>query len=753
MPDGASQLSERTFAASAALPNRDGEVPVLDRSIAVLAARHIADTIRAIPLFAPAAFILSVILAAVSWGSIPLWALIGWLAVVDLAVAGLVFLRYLPPERRDRWVQHPSADGFVDLIAAAFAMWWSAGAMVFALASVESALIAAVANVAIALIGAATLFAAGGTARIFVSLLLLSAACFLFARPGDGGSLTGGAMLLAVWIGAWLRLASAQREFAALRDAALREAEKVSQLATALDELHQGAIAVDGRGQIIASNGAAAAILEIGVDRMAPGRPILELDPSLPVSWLSEAMRSGSLSDGTEIRTPRGRLVAVRYLRRGEGGFLISLEDVSPRRRRELMNQRRQSVLDQLARGSGLNDVLIQMLADAEAEAPELTFAYHQFTAEPAKLALAACSPAANDRLRQAFADLSTSPLLRDSCERRLRMIAADLARSSLLSLADRAELRQSGFSACWTEPVATESEERAGVLTILARHAGQPDELELELGECLATLAGLAIDRHRLQRLRADKHQAELANTAKSRFLHTMSHELRTPLNAINGFAEAMRAEVFGALGHEKYTEYARDIHVSGRHLLSIIDGVLEFAKIETGEYRLEEKTLNLEELIEDERELAAKQPEAGRVTLEVTKSAPLPLFRGDRRALGQAVRSLLSNALKFTPRGGSVTLGFGRGAEGQLWICVKDTGAGIAADALARVLHPFSKARGPLAAGAGGAGMGLPLAKALVELHGGKLLLESRSGEGTSATLLLPAARCLGFSGEAGG
>ncbi len=660
-------------------------------------------------------------------------------------------MRCLAPARRDRLAKHASADGFVDLAAAGFAMWWSAGAMVFGLASAESALIAAVANVAIALLGAATLFAAGGTARIYVSMLLLSGASFLLARAGDGGSLAGGAMLHAIWVGAWQRLTAAQRDFATLRDAALLEAEKAAQLASTLDGFHQGMIAADAAGRIVASNGACAAILETGADRLAPGMPIAQLDPLLPVPWLRDTLRSDAASRTTEIRTPRGQLVALRFARRGRGGFLISLEDVSPRRRRELTSQRRQSVLDQLARGSALNDVLKQMLADAEIEAPELSFLYHSCDADGRTLVLAACSPGVSDGVKQGFAEVTAAgvTLLRESGERRQRTIVADLARSNLLGLADRAELRKAGFLACWTEPVATEAQENAGVLTMLARHAGQPDQLQLELGESLAVLAGLAADRYKLQRLVADKTQAELANTAKSRFLHNKSHELRTPLNAINGFAEAMRTETFGPLGHAKYAEYASDIHASGRHLLAIIDGILEFAKIEAGEYRLEESVFNLEDLLEEARAAPAERPEAAQVTFAIEKSA-MPIFRGDRRAIAQAVRSLLSNAFKFTPNGGTVTLSYGRGAEGQIWINVKDTGVGIAAEALDRVLHPFSKGQRPLATNSGGAGMGLPLAKALVEMHGGRLALESKVGEGTSATLLLPAARCLTAAGE---
>ena len=232
-------------------------------------------------------------------------------------------------------------------------------------------------------------------------------------------------------------------------------------------------------------------------------------------------------------------------------------------------------------------------------------------------------------------------------------------------------------------------------------------------------------------------------ANAAKSRFLAAMSHELRTPLNAVIGFAEIIRDELFGRHASEKYREYAIDIEESGRHLLHLIDEVLDLSKIEAGKMELNEEMFDPAELIESSLRLLEPRAEKGGVALE---SIPLRIAescRGDLHRLRQALLNLLSNAIKFTPPGGSVSVSGALDHEGRFVIRVRDSGCGIAAEDMKRLFKPFSQARDATVRSSEGTGLGLTLARDFAELHDGQVWLESRLGEGTTAFLTLPASR----------
>jgi PAS domain S-box-containing protein len=238
-------------------------------------------------------------------------------------------------------------------------------------------------------------------------------------------------------------------------------------------------------------------------------------------------------------------------------------------------------------------------------------------------------------------------------------------------------------------------------------------------------------------------KEGAELASRAKSTFLANMSHELRTPLNAVIGFAELIGLQVNGPVGHERYLEYARDIRVSGEHLLTLINDILDLSRIEAGAVELNEDDIACAELIDSCARLIAGQAARAGLTLEVAPGADLPAIRGDRRRLRQVLLNLLSNAVKFTPRGGRVRLWGERRVDGGLALCVGDTGIGMSAEGIVQALTPFKQLDSSLARRYEGAGLGLPLAKNLAELHGGRLELDSDVGRGTTAGCWLPPAR----------
>jgi len=223
------------------------------------------------------------------------------------------------------------------------------------------------------------------------------------------------------------------------------------------------------------------------------------------------------------------------------------------------------------------------------------------------------------------------------------------------------------------------------------------------------------------------------------------MSHELRTPLNAIIGFSEMLASETFGPLGDRRYPDYAKNICDSGRHLLDLINDILDFSKLDAGRLELHEQTFDLHEVIEGA--LQMMQGEAARTGIRIIHKTPgqeLPYLHADQRRVRQVLLNLLSNAVKFTPAGGTVEVTvFHRGSE--VGIAVADTGIGIAAEDIPRALERFGQVDSSLSRKYEGTGLGLPLSKRLMELHDGRLELDSVVGAGTTVTILFPPKRLI--------
>ena len=240
-------------------------------------------------------------------------------------------------------------------------------------------------------------------------------------------------------------------------------------------------------------------------------------------------------------------------------------------------------------------------------------------------------------------------------------------------------------------------------------------------------------------------RRRSEEANLAKSRFLATMSHELRTPLNAILGFSEVLKGELFGPLANPVYKDYANDIHTSGQHLLMLINEILDLSRVEAGRYELREESVSLADVAQDCHHLLTIRAQKRAIEILERIEPDLPRIWADERAIRQIVLNLLTNAIKFTPQGGRVTIKVGWTSAGGQYLAVQDTGPGIPENEIAVVMSSFG--RGTLAQknAEEGTGLGLPIVKGLIELHGGQFLLKSKLREGTNAIVVLPPQRVM--------
>ena len=276
--------------------------------------------------------------------------------------------------------------------------------------------------------------------------------------------------------------------------------------------------------------------------------------------------------------------------------------------------------------------------------------------------------------------------------------------------------------------------------ITVIRRQEAErrraADELRAMVAELEASQADLALLARKYE---VAMTRAEAANQAKSEFLANMSHELRTPLNAINGFSEIMAAEMFGPLGDRRYKGYAADIHGSGQHLLSLINDILDMAKIEAGKLTLHYEPMALDVLCAEAVRLMRGKAQEARLAL--TLDCPEALrIEADQRGLKQVLLNLISNAVKFTPEGGAVSVIVAPRDADTVRVSVADTGIGISAKDLERLAQPFEQVEGQHSKSTQGTGLGLALTKSLIELHGGAMTIDSEPGRGTTVWFDLP-------------
>jgi len=492
-----------------------------------------------------------------------------------------------------------------------------------------------------------------------------------------------------------------------------------------LNTMDQGLVAFDRELSVIIANRRASDLLGLPAEMLRPGADFAAVighaarrgdygpgDPARRAEAIL-GMARGSAAHRIERTLPDGRTIEIRSVPRPGGGFVTTYTDVTEsqearralvRARQDLEEKRRQIdiALDNMTQGLALYDGA-QRLILCNRRYREI-FGYTEDEARPGitlrellEISIAAGNHGAED-----------GPAL---IEERFRIA--------------RSRKRQA------------QSQRFADGRVIEVLHQPLAD------GGAVATFTDITERVRSAAEMQAARQHAEIASRTKSEFLANMSHELRTPLNAIIGFSEILRHEIMGPLGHPQYLEYATDIHDSGTHLLSLINDILDLSKIEAGKLDLMEESVDVSRLVAGALRIVRARAEAARLTLYAELPENPPRLLADARALKQVLLNLLSNAVKFTPAQGNIVVRAEIDGEGLYVLAVSDSGVGIAGADIPKVMAVFGQADSTLARSHEGTGLGLPLARSLVELHGGTFAIESEVGVGTTVTIRLPAGR----------
>ena len=437
-------------------------------------------------------------------------------------------------------------------------------------------------------------------------------------------------------------------------------------------------------------------------------------------------------------------------LRDGAGKYLgrvWTFHEITERRRSEEILRGRNLVLERLAAGAPLRDVLTMLAQTAEAVLPG-TLSSILFLDRDTRRLRHGAAPSLPEFYNDAIDGVEIGPEV-GSCGASAytgkRVIVENIMThpfwAPYRSLAERA-----GVKACWSEPILSSKGDVLGTFAMYYREPRAPGAWDLDFIASNAHLAGIAIEHKRSQEeSAAARDQAEIANRAKTEFLANMSHELRSPLNSVLGLAEIMKDEFFGPMGSERYRGYADDIYQSAKHLLDVITDILDISKIEAGRVTLYENEVDMAATIDTCARLMYPRSSEAKVVIEQDVPADLPFVFGDARKIKQILLNLLSNAVKFTPKDGTVTISARVDESGEFCLTVSDTGIGIAPGNVEKALTAFTQVDSSWSRKYEGTGLGLPITKALTELHGGTLAIKSTLGSGTTVTVMFPAHRVI--------
>ncbi|MBI1261647.1 MAG: PAS domain S-box protein [Rhizobiales bacterium] len=425
-------------------------------------------------------------------------------------------------------------------------------------------------------------------------------------------------------------------------------------------------------------------------------------------------------------------------------GYVINMSDITQRKRNEHDLENHLQVLQDLTQGRPLQEVMTRLALGAEATNSTARAAVFLIDENNNLSVCAAPSlPASFHRHILRVWDNHQNRLFGKAAMAGQRIITTDLQNPEHGE--DIAEMaREINAQTIWFEPIIGANGKIVGSIALYFQDKKTPDTTAINFMKSASHVASIAVERRRADKeLRRAKEAAELANRSKTKFLANMSHELRTPLNAIIGFSEIMENNMFGPLGSARYTEYATDINNSGKHLLSVIDDILDIAKIEAGQMKLHVEDVDLTSVINWSVDMVRSRTNEKHQSIKRHLPDNLPALKADLRAMRQVMLNILSNAMKFTPAHGEISISGNISDDGNLVITVADNGIGIPADKLEEVLQPFGQVDDAVSRQHGGTGLGLPITKSLIESQGGRFYLESEMNKGTRVIIVWPLSR----------
>ncbi len=427
-------------------------------------------------------------------------------------------------------------------------------------------------------------------------------------------------------------------------------------------------------------------------------------------------------------------------------GFVVNLRGITQRKRTETEQRSQFRVLQALATGLALDEVMSLLALGAEEANPGARAAVFLLDGDENLVTCAAPNlPADFPEWVAGFWREQRANGFGDMARAGLKIITTDLQddrHGDVATYMRKAASRPYGSVPSCRATIASPAPSPCIFRTRANRADGK-------MPTCSAPhhLAGIAIER-RARRTGPQASDGKRRTCQPRQDEISGQHEPRTcapPLNAIIGFSEIMRDGMFGPLGNERYREYAVDIHDSGRHLLNVIDDILDISKIEAGRYAIEEQEIDLAEVLHWSAEMMRARTMDKRQKVSLYLLDDMPNICADQRAMRQIMLNLLSNAAKFTPADGRIDIALSLTDAGDLSVAVRDTGIGIPADKLDEVMEPFGQVDDTNAREHGGTGLGLPITKSLIEMHDGSFRLESTIGSGTTATMTLPASRLI--------